>query len=83
MFDDDATRVMGETFDSAVQDVEDKFHPRVTYEIIARRIIIAAWKGDRDQRRLRDAAIRAINRLVDNGNQAASVGGLFISATST
>jgi predicted ester cyclase len=67
VFDEDATRVMGEAFDSAVAGLQDRFHANVIYEVIARRIIAAARKGERDPTKLRNVAIGAIQRIVDNG----------------
>ena len=54
VFDDDATQAMGEAFDSALALLGEKFHPTVIHEVIARRIITAARKGERDPGRLRD-----------------------------
>jgi hypothetical protein len=68
VFDDDATRVMGEAFDAAVASFADEFHPKVIYEVIARRIITAARKGERDPNRLRDVAIGAVKRIVEDHN---------------
>jgi len=64
VFDDDATRVMGEAFDSALALLGEKFQPPVIHEVIARRIITAARKGERDADRLRDAAIAAVKRSI-------------------
>jgi hypothetical protein len=47
VFDDRATKVMGEAFDGASRDLHDKGHPLV-YEVIASRIIDAARSGQRD-----------------------------------
>lgn len=69
IFDDHATQIMGEAFDSAVKSLEDEFHLKVIYEIIARRIISAARKGEREPNRLRDAAIEAVKRIADNSGE--------------
>jgi hypothetical protein len=64
VFDDDATHAMGEAFDSALALLGPKFHPKVIHEVIARRIITAARKGERDPDRLRDTAIAAVKRSI-------------------
>jgi hypothetical protein len=63
-----ALALRGEAFDAAVASLEDKLHPKVIYEVIARRIIMAARKGERDPNRLRDVAIGAIERIVEDDN---------------
>ena len=52
-FDDEATRVMGEAFDAACKGLRDTGQPIVVQEVIAKRIIKAAMKGERDPARLR------------------------------
>jgi hypothetical protein len=56
-FDDEATRVMGEAFDAACQELYHKGQPTVVYEFIAKRILAAARKGERDAERLRDIGL--------------------------
>ena len=46
-FDDYATAVMGEAFDSARKDLHDTGQPEIVYEVIARRIIDEAKKGEK------------------------------------
>jgi hypothetical protein len=65
VFDDETTGLMGETFDSACAALRDKGQPKVVQEILARRIIMAARKGERDPKRLRDAALAAVKRRDD------------------
>lgn len=65
VFDDDTTRLMGQAFDSAVMSLGEKFQPQVIQEIIARRIVTAARKGERDPGRLCDAAIGAVKRAAN------------------
>jgi hypothetical protein len=55
VFDDATTRLMGEAFDEVCKSLRDKGQPEVVYEVIARRIIEAAKKGERDPQRLRAA----------------------------
>jgi hypothetical protein len=59
---------MGEAFDAACKALHDRGQPTVVYEVIARRIIAAARKGERDVWRLRSAALQALaksNRPVE------------------
>ena len=58
-FDDEATRLMGEAFDAACKGLRDTGQPTLVREIIAKRIIEAAKKGERDPARLRDAGLAA------------------------
>jgi hypothetical protein len=47
-FDDEATRIMGEAFDAASKGLPDSGQTALVREIIAKRIIKAATKGERD-----------------------------------
>ena len=47
-FDDDATQVMGKAFDRACQSLHDNGQPDLVRQIIAKRIIEVARKGERD-----------------------------------
>jgi hypothetical protein len=60
VFDDAATKRMGEAFDAACKAMHDTGQPHVVYEVMAKRIIAAATKGERDVTRLRDAALAAL-----------------------
>ncbi len=64
-FDDAATRAMGEAFDAVCKSLHDKGQPDVVYEVIARRIIDAARKGERDPARLRAAGTIGSSRAED------------------
>jgi hypothetical protein len=59
-FDDEATRLMGEAFDGACKGLRDTGQSALVREIIARRIIKAATKGERDPARLRAAGLAAL-----------------------
>jgi hypothetical protein len=59
-FDDDTTRIMGEAFDAACVGLQDTGQPALVREIIAKRIIEAAKKGERDPARLRAAGLAAL-----------------------
>ena len=59
-FNDLATQAMGEAFDAACKELHDKGQPKIVYEVIARRIIDAAKRGERDPIRLRNAGLIAL-----------------------
>ena len=69
VFDENATKIMGEAFDSACKELHDKGQPQIVYEVIAKRIIDAAKKGERDPIQLRKAGLTALG-LDDEGNWA-------------
>jgi hypothetical protein len=58
-FDDRATQVMGEAFDAAVAALRTE-QPAVFHERIAKQIIAAANKGEREPMRLRDAGLAGL-----------------------
>jgi len=60
VFNDLDTQVMGEAFDAACRELHDKGQPTIVYEVIAKRIIDAAKKGERDPVRLRNAGLAAL-----------------------
>lgn len=60
VFDDGATRIMGEAFDAARKALDDTGQPALVQEVMARRIIAAARKGERKFKKLRDAALTAL-----------------------
>ena len=60
VFDDQATQIIGEAFDSACKELHDTGQPSIVYEIIAKRIIDAAKAGERDLVRLRNAGLMAL-----------------------
>ena len=59
-FDDAETRLLGSAFDAVCQELHDTGQPEIVYEIIAKRIIAAASRGERDPIRLRDAGLEAL-----------------------
>ena len=59
-FDDDATSAMGAAFDAACKGLRDRGQPNIVREIIAKRIIEAAKKGERDPIRLRNSGLAAL-----------------------
>jgi hypothetical protein len=61
-FDDRVTRILGDAFDAACEGLQDSGQPAVVYEVIARRIIDAAKKGERDPVRLREIGLAALPR---------------------
>lgn len=60
IFDDAATKVMGAAFDAARKALDDTGQPELVQEVMARRIIVAARKGERELTKLRDAALTAL-----------------------
>jgi len=59
-FDDEATRIMGEAFDAASKGLPDSGQTALVREIIAKRIVKAATRGERDPVRLRAAGLAAL-----------------------
>jgi hypothetical protein len=64
IFDQTTTKVTGEAFDAACKALPDTGQPAVVQDVMARRAIEAARKGERDPDRLRDAAIAAVKRTI-------------------
>ena len=62
IFDDHATEVMGKAFDSARQALHDNSQPQIVYEVIAKRIVDAARKGERDPKQLRRAGLAGLGK---------------------
>ena len=60
VFDDHATRVMGEAFDAAGEALHSSGQPQIVYEAIAARIIATAHRGERDPVRLRNAGLAGL-----------------------
>lgn len=60
VFDDAATKLMGQAFDAARKALHDTGQPDLVQEVMARRIIAAARKGERNVFKLRDAALVAL-----------------------
>ena len=61
VFDESATRIMGEAFDAACAELNDSNLSPLVCEIIADRIIQAAKWGERDPQRLCRIGIAAMN----------------------
>jgi hypothetical protein len=62
VFDDSATKVMGEAFDAACKDLHDTGQPDNVFEVAATRIIEAAKSGERGPDKLRDWALTAFGQ---------------------
>jgi hypothetical protein len=60
VFDDRATQIVGDAFDSACMNLRDTGQPTVVYEVIAGRIMDAARHGERDPIRLCNAGLAAL-----------------------
>jgi hypothetical protein len=67
VFDDAATRLIGQAFDAACKELHDTGQPELVHEVMAKRIIAAALEGERSLTRLRDIALAGLedakNRL--------------------
>jgi hypothetical protein len=63
--DPDAVAIMSSAFDAALASLNDQNQSPTVREIIAKRIIAAAMKGERDPERLRQEAINAISRIAE------------------
>ena len=59
-FDDTLTALLGEAFDAACHDLHDEGQPPVVYELMAKRIIEAVKRGERDIHKLREAALAGV-----------------------
>jgi hypothetical protein len=66
-FDDDATNAMGAAFDAACKGLRDRGQPDIVREIIAKRIIEAAKKGERDPIRLCNSGLAALGHDRETG----------------
>ena len=64
-FDPDAVAIMSSAFDAALASLNDQNKSPTVREIVAKRIIAAAMKGERDPERLRQEAINAISRIAE------------------
>ena len=62
VFDDATTRIMGEAFDLACKELHDTGQSAAVQEVMAKRIVAAARKGERDVTRLRNAALAALGK---------------------
>jgi hypothetical protein len=60
VFDDRVTQILGVAFDGACKELHDKGQPTIVYEVIAKRIIDAARKGERDPVQLRNIGLAAL-----------------------
>jgi hypothetical protein len=60
VFDPEATRILGKAFDAACSLVGRTAQPTATWEAIAKNILEAARRGERDPHRLRDAGLAAL-----------------------
>ena len=65
VFDDQATKAMGEAFDAACKVLDETGNSSVFYEAVARCIIEIAKSGERDPTHLRDRALAAFGHICD------------------
>ena len=64
-FDSEVLAIMSSAYDAALVSLHDHGQPEVVREIIAKRIIAAALKGERDPERLRQQALSALSRIAE------------------
>jgi hypothetical protein len=62
VFDEATIRTIGKAFDAACKELHDGGQPAVVHEVMSKRIIAAARKGERNVTRLRDAALTGLKR---------------------
>jgi hypothetical protein len=62
VFGDSATRILGEAFDAACKELHDTGQPEIVREVLAKRIIAEALKGQRSVRRLKEAALAGLSQ---------------------
>ena len=66
-FDEFATRIMGEAFDTACAELQDSHLSELVREIIAGRIIEAARRGERDPKQLCSIGIAGVGKPSKTG----------------
>jgi len=62
-FDPETTALLGKAFDEACREIGDQ--PSEIREVVAKRLIEAACRGERDMKRLKMHALQGLNRLSD------------------
>ena len=60
VFDDRATQILGQAFDAACKELHDTGQPEIVREVLAKRIIAEALKGQRSVSRLGEAALAGL-----------------------
>jgi hypothetical protein len=60
VFDEATIRTIDKAFDAACGELHDGGQPAVVHEVMIKRIIAAARKGERNVTRLRDAALTGL-----------------------
>ena len=60
VFDEATVRIIGKAFDAACKELHDGGQPAVVHEVMIKRIIAAARKGERNMMRLMDAALTGL-----------------------
>ena len=62
VFDDATVRTIGRAFDAACKELKDTGQPDVVHEVMIKRIIAVARRGERNVTRLRDAALTGLRK---------------------
>jgi hypothetical protein len=65
VFDQATIRIIGNAFDAACKELHDTGQPAVVHEVMIKRIIAAAQKGERNATRLRDAALTGLRNPIN------------------
>jgi hypothetical protein len=66
-FDPETILAMGEAFDGVCKHLNDRRHPEVVREVIAKQIIETARRGERDPEKLRDSVMVSLGFNQPNG----------------
>jgi hypothetical protein len=59
-FDEETTALIGQAFDKTCRELHDKGQPASVKEIIAKRIIEVAGRGERDSDRISEAVLKCL-----------------------
>ena len=62
VFDGATVRNIGRAFDLACKELNDAGQPDVVHEVMIKKIIAAARRGERDVKRLRDAGLTGLRK---------------------
>jgi hypothetical protein len=76
VFDGATIRTIGKAFDAACKELRDGGQPAVVHEVMIKRIIAAARKGERNVTRLRDAALTGLREPRNQIRGLATIGRL-------
>jgi hypothetical protein len=72
-FDAETTALICQAFDLTCRELHDRGQPAVVTEIIARRLIEIAGRGERDPEKIREAALFSIGIRCNEGGRFATL----------